>query len=109
MISGAPSAVDSPQATVRPAAPEPDRGELVEQVAALRAELNESRARLTVLSDALAEIEQDPFWRATAPLRRIAAALPPPVRRRLSATVRIVYWGLTPHRMPGRLRWMAYE
>jgi arylformamidase len=109
MISGAPSAVDSPQATIRPAAPEPDRCELASQVAALRTELNESRARLMSLSDALAEIEQNPFWRATAPLRRIAAALPPPVRRGLSATARVVYWGLTPHRMPGRLRWMAYE
>lgn len=107
MISGAPSDVASPQAI--PAVPAPDRRELTEQVAALQVELAESRARLTALSEALAEIEQNPFWRATAPLRRVAAALPPPLRHGLLATARVVYWGLTPHRMPGRLRWMAYE
>ena len=109
MISGASPAVGPPQAAICPAAAEPDRGELAEQVALLRAELAESQARLAAMSEALAEIEQNPFWRATAPLRRIAAALTPPVRRGLSATARVIYWGLTPHRMPARLRWMAYE
>ena len=37
------------------------------------------------------------------------AALPPPVRRGLLTVARAGYWALTPHRMPERLRWIAYE
>jgi arylformamidase len=109
MTSGAPSAAASPEAAIDPPIPEPDRREMAERIATLQAELVEARERLTLLSEALAEIEQNPFWRATAPLRRLAAVLPAPVRRGLLGMARGIYWGLTPHRMPGRLRWIRYE
>ena len=109
MNPGAPSAAASPEAAIVPPTPAPDRCELTEKIAVLQTELTEARERLTVLSESLAEIEQNPFWRATAPLRRLAAALPVPVRRGLLGVARGVYWGLTPHRMPARLRWIRYE
>ena len=109
MNPGAPSAAASPEAAIVPPTPAPDRCELTEKIAVLQTELTEARERLTVLSESLAEIEQNPFRRATGPLRRLAAALPPPVRRGLLGVARGVYWGLAPHRMPARLRWIRYE
>ena len=61
MIPGAPSAAASPEAAIVPPTPVSDRGELTEKVTVLQAELTEARERLTVLSEALAEIEQNPF------------------------------------------------
>jgi arylformamidase len=108
MTAGAPSAAVSPEAAIIPPTGEPDRREVAEKITVLQAELAEARERLTLLAEALAEIEQNPFWRATAPLRRLAAVLPTPVRRGLLGMARGIYWALTPHRMPGRLRWIRY-
>lgn len=52
-------------------------------------------------------ILQSPWWRATAPVRRLVAALPQSVRRSGCRLLRAVTWLLTPWRIPSRLRAMA--
>ncbi len=67
-----------------------------------------ARGQIAALSEALATIEESIAWRATAPLRAAAAALPQPVRLAFFRVARGVYWALTPHRMPARLEWLLY-
>ncbi|HEY5066523.1 MAG TPA: class I SAM-dependent methyltransferase [Xanthobacteraceae bacterium] len=43
------------------------------------------------------------FWRSTGPARRLAAVLPPVLRRQLRRGARVVYWILPPHRTAARL------
>ncbi|HKR45483.1 MAG TPA: glycosyltransferase [Paraburkholderia sp.] len=46
------------------------------------------------------------MWRATGPLRRGAGAMSPGQRALARQFAKLVYWALTPHRMPARLRFL---
>ena len=58
------------------------------------------------LQQRLSVIETSTIWRMTAPLRTIAGHLPKTVRLYGRHTARVVWWLLTPHRMPARLRFL---
>lgn len=79
------------------------------------AELAASHARLietegavqAALADA-ARLRATTSWRATAPLRRVAGSVPPPLRPLLRPVLRhgarAAWWAATPWRIPARLR-----
>jgi hypothetical protein len=54
----------------------------------------------------LSVIETSTIWRMTTPLRTIAGHLPKTVRLYGRRAARVVWWLLTPHRMPARLRFL---
>jgi GT2 family glycosyltransferase len=56
--------------------------------------------------ESLVQLQQSTFWRATAPLRKSLARLPPPLRDTLRTGARAVYWAITPHRMPARMAFL---
>ena len=58
------------------------------------------------LQQRLSVIETSTIWRMTSPLRTIAGHLPKTVRLYGRHTARVVWWLLTPHRMPARLRFL---
>jgi GT2 family glycosyltransferase/glycosyltransferase involved in cell wall biosynthesis len=43
------------------------------------------------------------FWRLTGPARRLAASLPPSLRRQARRSARFIYWLVTPHRTRERI------
>jgi hypothetical protein len=123
--SSAPGSADPPgdapagAAALSEGAPTAGNRELAEQIAGLRDELAAreqqlteveaaAHARIATLSEALSAIQESTTWRATAPVRAVAAALPEPVRIALRRLARNAYWVLTPHRIPFRRRWFTY-
>jgi arylformamidase len=91
---------------------EPEIAGLRAELAARERRLAEAEAaardRIAELSEALVAIERSIAWRATAPLRATAAALPPSVRNGLFQLARGVYHALTPHRMASRRHYRSY-
>lgn len=59
-----------------------------------------------LLNRRLEGIEASTAWQATSILRAWAARMPPPLRVALRRTAKAAYWGLTPHKMPARLRFL---
>jgi hypothetical protein len=55
---------------------------------------------------ALNALEGSTAWRITGPFRRAAGALPPSLRAQARRLVKTAWWGLTPWRMPARLRFL---
>jgi hypothetical protein len=43
------------------------------------------------------------IWRATKPLRTVAARVPAPIRRSLRQMAKTGYWMMTPHKIPARI------
>ena len=54
----------------------------------------------------LSVIETSTIWRMTSPLRTIAGHLPKTVRLYGRHAARVVWWLVTPHRIPARLRFL---
>lgn len=123
--SSAPGSADPPgdapagAAALSEGAPTAGNRELAEQIAELRDELAAreqllteveaaAQARIATLSEALSAIQESTTWRATAPVRAVAATLPEPVRIALRRLARNAYWVLTPHRILFRRRWFTY-
>ena len=52
----------------------------------------------------MAELYRSDSWRLTAPLRAISRHSPAPVRRFMRQAAKLVWWILTPWRLPARLR-----
>ena len=55
----------------------------------------------------LSVIETSTIWRMTSPLRTIAGHLPKTVRLYGRHAARVVWWLVTPHRIPARLRFLS--
>jgi hypothetical protein len=94
-----------------------ERAEQAKELVRLDEELSEMsrnaeamRETVANLTDSVSRTRQElqliqgsTFWRATAPLRRGLDRLPVPVHRSLRRGVKVLYWALTPHRIPERL------
>ncbi len=77
-------------------------GKLSERAARVEAECNRlRRERDDVLSSTI--------WRATDPVRRAAAVVPPGLRRQGRRGARAVYWVLTPHRTRKRIAYFRSQ
>ena len=74
------------------------------QLVETRRQLAETRSELAVTKSALESITQSTTWTVLAPLRAIASGLPGPVRRAARRGLRAAWWGITPWRIPERLR-----
>jgi GT2 family glycosyltransferase/capsular polysaccharide biosynthesis protein len=77
------------------------------QLTAQLAVLEARAAQLEVERDSLRH-ERDAVldstsWRLTGPVRQMAARTPPSLRRYARHCARIIFWTLTPHRMPRRI------
>lgn len=74
------------------------------------AELEAEAHRLRVESHhhavALNALEGSTAWRITGPFRRAASALPPSLRWQVRRIAKTAWWGLTPWRIPARLRFL---
>jgi glycosyltransferase involved in cell wall biosynthesis len=68
------------------------------RVAELDRLLGEAQGERHRLQHELADVLRSTFWQITAPGRRIAAVLPPGLRRQGRRGARVAYWLLTPHR-----------
>ncbi|WP_156992269.1 HAD family hydrolase [Paraburkholderia oxyphila] len=66
----------------------------------LEAERGELAVRIHML-------ESSTFWRMTGPLRRTASRMSPNVVFALRRTAKLIWWTITPHRIPARLRFIA--
>lgn len=72
----------------------------------LNAALQQERQHLEVSARRFSEIEASTTWRATAVLRRAGSVLPRSIRRSLRRSAKAVYWLLTLHRLPDRVRFL---
>ncbi len=80
--------------------------ELADEKALELARQNERLLALQAELDRLRTIESSTIWQATAVLRAAAERIPKPVRRNLLRVARILYWAITPHRIPARLKFL---
>ncbi|MBU9411744.1 class I SAM-dependent methyltransferase [Burkholderia multivorans] len=69
--------------------------------------LKRADAERAALQTRLNQLESSTFWRATGPLRRILTKTPPESRARIRKMARAVWWAITPHRIPARMRFLA--
>lgn len=71
-------------------------------------QLRDDNAHLIDVTNAASQrlnlIETSTTWQASLPLRRALAGLPTPIRRRGRQALKALWWLLTPHRLPARLR-----
>ena len=78
-----------------------------EVVAAISSELKSAQANLKAYkhqADSLNAIYVSTSWQLTKPLRQALDALKPAHRNTLRRAAKLLYWLLTPHRLPSRLR-----
>ena len=70
-------------------------------------QVGERDARLSELSHHLHAIQTSTTWRAARPMTAALSRLPHPARRTLRRVAKAVWWAVTPHKMPARLRFLA--
>ena len=78
-----------------------------EAAAAISSELKSAQANLKAYkhqADLLKAVYDSTSWRLTKPLRQVLGALKPAHRNTLRRAAKLLYWLLTPHRLPSRLR-----
>ena len=78
-----------------------------EAVAAISRELKSTQAKLIAYkhqADLLNAVYVSTSWRLTRPLRQALDALKPAHRNTLRRAAKLLFWLLTPHRLPSRLR-----
>ncbi|MDM0028702.1 glycosyltransferase [Variovorax saccharolyticus] len=73
-------------------------------VAALEIAVEEAEKRTALAQAQRDEVLQSTSWRMTAPIRKLAAAIPVSWRSHLRRAAKAVWWVATPWRMPQRLR-----
>ena len=80
----------------------------VDELSALRARMDESLAcchqEIEARNRELAEVYASTFWRASVPVRKLAQSMPTRLRAALRHLLRAMWWGITPWRLPERLR-----
>jgi FMN phosphatase YigB (HAD superfamily) len=74
-----------------------------ERLAALR----RTEGAKAALQNRLDQMESSTLWRATSPLRRLLTKTQPESRARVRKIARAVWWAMTPHRIPARVRFLA--
>ncbi len=98
------------EAEQRAAQSEKSRAEAEERLASQAVELGRRNKQTAQLEGELGEIRgqyeellHSTFWLATGPARRLAAGLPPSVRRQMRRSARVAYWLVTPQRTRERI------
>ena len=74
------------------------------QIEDLRQLNHDFEGRLTLLNESLRSLKQSTSYQLTRPLRAIGNFLPLSVKRGIRRSVKLMYWGMTPHRMGDRIK-----
>ena len=70
----------------------------------LRQMNHDLEGRLTLLNESIRSLKQSTSYQLTRPLRAIGNFLPLSVKRGIRRSVKLLYWGMTPHRMGDRIK-----
>ena len=76
------------------------------ELALLRGQLSEAEAKYTRALEERDQLLSSTSWRLTEPVRLVARAAPPGLRRQARRAGKLAYWFLTPHRMRQRMMYL---
>lgn len=83
--------------------------ELQAEVSARDASIAEANQRMESVSAQYRNLLSSSSWRLTAPLRKVASAIPRSAWRQGRRIVKALWWALTPWRLPARLRFLRNQ
>ncbi|WP_281641341.1 glycosyltransferase [Acetobacter orientalis] len=75
-----------------------------DELSITRHDLSSVQNVLVSTNNEIAQIRASTIWRATKIARDVGSRLPLPMRHQLRRGAKAVWWAITPHRMPERLR-----
>lgn len=83
-----------------------DLSNVRETLAGAQRDLAAAQTSLALANNELGLIRASTTWRALSVVRAVGSRLPVPVRRQFRRGAKALWWAVTPHRMPARIRFL---